>query len=85
MSEMAQNIIVLTIVGGCVGYVAFQLFSTLAGGASRAGGCCADGCVQTQAGRDDTSDLALTTKGVAFVSSDSLADRARQLKAKSSL
>jgi hypothetical protein len=39
-----QHLLVLLLVAGCLGYVGWQGFRSLAGRRSRIGSCCAKGC-----------------------------------------
>jgi len=41
---MIQHLIVLVLVGTCLGVVTFQAFSTLKGKKSKLGSCCSKGC-----------------------------------------
>ena len=44
MSPLAQNIIALTLVAGCLLFVLRQAFAALSGKRSKLGSCCAKGC-----------------------------------------
>ena len=39
-----QHVLVLTLVAGCVGYVAWQAVQALRGQSGKVGSCCAKGC-----------------------------------------
>jgi hypothetical protein len=44
MSILLQNLVILTLVAACLGYVGWQAARTLYGKKSRLGSCCAKGC-----------------------------------------
>jgi hypothetical protein len=44
MTPLAQNLAVLLIVGGCAGYVLWQVVKAFRGRNSKLGSCCARGC-----------------------------------------
>jgi hypothetical protein len=39
-----QHVLVLSLVAGCVGYIAWQVFRALRGRSGKVGSCCAKGC-----------------------------------------
>jgi len=47
MSGLAQHLVVILLVAGCLGFVVWQTVRTLRGKRSRIGSCCAKGCAET--------------------------------------
>lgn len=51
MAETTQHILVLSIVGLCVGYVLWQALGSFFGRKSKVGSCCSTGCPPDRGGR----------------------------------
>jgi hypothetical protein len=67
MSEPVQHLVVLLVVGLCVGYILWQAFGTVLGGRSSLGKCCEKGC---EAGK--VGSAAGPAGGTQFIPSEAL-------------
>ena len=69
-----EHTLVLTLVAGCVGYVAWQVVRTLRGRGGKVGSCCAKGCDPAAA----SPAAKPSAQGVVFLPESALTRRGRR-------
>ena len=73
MPLIAQNLLVLLLVAGCVAWVGRQAFQSLRGRRSKLGSCCAKGCAASSPQPGDKPSAAAPR--IAFIPLEQLARR----------
>lgn len=77
MPLWTQHLLVLTLVAGCIAWVAWQVIKTLGGRRAKVGSCCATGCRTSESAAQKLGAAAPAPK-VVFLPVESLTARARK-------